>query len=308
MNKVVEISSGGAVTELIPDRLYAVTAWHPLKQPLSFMPAEFTGSLPLNLYVLKEKERALIIDTGAGAYADLVRAGLEVALEGTTHRTLWISRREFDGTTNMPWLVPAFDIDVVKCGGDFDPNDFFASFDDANATAQLQALAPSSGLIKEGDTLEIGDLTLTAHKTALQVLRTFWFSESATGTLFASDAFVLPIEEGADPDLVADAGSITADRAYAYLSTRFSWLRGAETDEVARDVRAAIVDGNIQRLCPAWGQVIEGRENVLRAVDALCAALDRLGAEKYRPLVTDQLIDRLSRVPGVAAETSPPEG
>ena len=64
------------------------------------------------------------------------------------------------------------------------------------------------------------------------------------------------------------------------LSTKFDWLVGAHTEALIADLEALHARLPIERVCPSFGGIIEGRDNVDRLFRSTALALRQLAAER----------------------------
>lgn len=281
------------VTELCPGHVYAVTGYVPASMRVTWMTPGLEGVLGVSCYVVRDGSQALLIDTGLAVHREDITAGLEAVLAGASARAMIMTRREPDSIINLPWLVRRFGVDPVYCGGALNPVDFFERVDKRNAEAQIHAIAKASVTwVPPGRSIKVGNLAVDVLRTRLSVLPKIHIVERVTGTLFASDSWgslaqpkegPIAVVRGSDPRLAREPIA-------HYLGHKFDWLLGIDTGSVANDI-AALAAETPDRICPAYGAVIEGSDLVHSTI------LET--AEAIRMLAKEPLKDRLR---GLSAE------
>ena len=99
------------------------------------------GFIPFQCYVLRDGGQFLMLDGGLPAHRNEVRAGLE-ALIGDTHerRFMMTSCAKLDIIRNLPWIAHDFKFQMLYCGGDLSPIDFFEKMDDVSFDEQIKTL------------------------------------------------------------------------------------------------------------------------------------------------------------------------
>ncbi len=272
-----------SVLEIVPGALYAVGGGISSDISVSWIPAGLGGWMPVQCFVFRDGTDAMVMDCGLGAHTAEIQAGLRAALAGVTTPKLLVSRWEPDSMANLPWLIGTFAIREVLSYGGLDPLDFFDGFEIAAAQSQAAAAAGSARLvpIAPGDVLEVGALRIEVLTASLRLLLTSWFYEHTTRSLFTADSFgFLPNPAGPFPFLARPAADQSSPAALRRsLLTKFDWLAGAHTEALIADLRALCRDYPIDRVCPTFGGIIEGRENVIRLFNSAVSALEDLSNE-----------------------------
>lgn len=271
-----------SVSVICPGVLHAVGGWLPADLRVSWLPAR-QGWLPVQCYVLQSGDQRLLIDAGLAAHRAEVRAGLEALFAGSRQRAMMMTRREPDAIINLPWIMRDFDLAAVRAGGPSNPLEFFEKVEEISSDAQIRAM---SGVAMErappGSTFACGDLSIEVLRTNLRVLATNWLYETTTGTLFCSDSwgFVTRPKQGDRIAAAPDDDTISTERVLAYLGVKFDWLVGTNPATLIEELRRMFAERSINRLCPSFGCVIEGREAVERLLENTFEAMRVLSTRR----------------------------
>ena len=177
------------MAEICPGRLYAIGGSIPVGGGIPcWMPENASGWLPMQCYVLRDGDAAIIIDTGTTVHRDEIRAGLNALLPEPAGVRVLMTRREPDCSLNLDWIVKDFRIPLVSCGGDLNPLDFFTSMDNSSAEALItKATDARFEFIRAGQLVSVGSFQIEVLRPAARVLSSNWFYEQTTRTLFCSD-------------------------------------------------------------------------------------------------------------------------
>jgi hypothetical protein len=269
-----------SVTEICPGTIYALGGSLPADGRLAaWIPKDVRGFIPFQCYVLRAGGQFLMLDGGLPVHRDAVRAGIRALIGDSHERRFMMTRRELDTIMNLPWIAHDFQFDTLYCGGDLSPIDFFEKMDDANIDAQIKALVDTPfEFLKPGLVGNVGSLQLEMLRGALMVLPTFWFYEATTRTLFTSDCWgFLPQERPDSPRVRTPSDDeISAERIEKFLDMKFDWLISIDNAPLANDLKAVFTSRPVDRICPNFGCVIEGRAAVERIVEQTLLALERM--------------------------------
>jgi hypothetical protein len=276
---------------VIPGTLAAVGGWlRVAERPVSWLPPEGHGLLPVQAYLLRDGADWLMIDTGLAVHWPLIAAELGRTLEGASRRRLITTRREQDCMINLPAILREFGVSEVLYAGVLNPLDFFEGVEERETVARIEAVPGlRASRIAPGVVTEIGALRLDVLRIELRLLATNWFYERQTRSLFTSDAFAFlarPAEAWA-PGLSRMRGAaeapMRAEEAALYLSAKMDWLFGIDPAPIIADLDAIQAARRIARICPGFGCVIEGEAAVADAFDTVRAALRLLAARPRMP-------------------------
>ena len=298
MNIALQTESNTGLVPLFSDKIFAITGLVPLDGPFSYQPATAQGWMPFNLYAVRDGGDLLLIDTGVSVHEPLIRKALDVLTPGTSRRRVLLTRREPDTTVNLPWIIADYGFSAVHTPGDLNPLDFFAQMEDAAAAAQINAMTHAEFVPMPGDgSLDAGAITVQMQRTSVRVLTTSWCYEATSKTLFTSDSWghvMCPSEDA--PTVVAPTEhDMSPEAMIAFISRKFDWLIGIDNAPMIADVRALLDGPPIDRLCPTYGCVIEGRENVRRVLEATCIALEQLAQQPF-PNVLGDITSRFGKI------------
>lgn len=269
------------VTEIIRDRLYAVGGVVPAERPTTWIEPHLRGLLAVGCYVLRDGDDALLVDTGLAVHRPQITSGVGAVLSGSSNRSLIMTRREPDAIINLPWLIKTMHIDHVYCGGVLSPLDFFERADQKNAEAHINALAQTSVTwLQPGSILPVGSARVDVQRTMLSVLPKSHVYEAETRTLFGSDSWGFLTQDSDAPlGIVREIDDrLSCTSVARYLRHKFDWLLGIDTTPVEADL-AKLLDLDIERICPAYGCVVEGGPVVRHLLSETIEAVRMLSRE-----------------------------
>lgn len=283
-------TSPASVTEIVPETVYAIGGRIATDEGLPWLPKNARGLVPFQCFALKSQGRFVLIDGGLTVHRSEISAGLVALVKDTNERAMMITRRDTDAIINMPWLLRDFGIKKVYLGsGDVSPLDFFESLEHSAAVAQMHVIstyAPAEWLAP-GLKMKIGELEVEFLRTSLRVLSTNWIYESTTKTLFSSDSWAfLTCSQKLSPLVVQpEANEITTEMIMEFLDVKFDWLRAIDTTAIIADLEL-IRRRHIERICPSFGRVIEGRAAVEIVLARTVEALGHMARLPRRSLLT----------------------
>ena len=278
-----------APVPLVPDRLYALCNPYAVDGRVSWHTQDARAYASANCYLLREGDDALLIDTGLRVHERAMLRQLEACLGSTNHLGVFPLRvGEFDSIGNLFPIVNRFEADTI-----------LSAFDDPIGFADIR---PRSGdgdlyerpdprqvqikVVRHMETLELGpreDRALEIFAAPVRLLTTHWVYDFATRTLFTSDFFtyvVQPTDEGPwisenEADAPPDVGYV-ADHL---RQTRFWWLDDADVSHVRKALDDTFGRYDIERIAPAFGSVISGRQLVSKHFECVDAAIAQLGKD-----------------------------
>lgn len=265
----------------------------------SWIPSTFGGYFPIQAYLLRDTSTFVLIDTGVGTHRNAIRAILMRLIGSRRDGRILMTRNEPDSIINMPWLVSEFDIAQVLFGGELDPLDYFDMMEEASTYAFMRAtMRATFRMVPAGSTVNIGERSLEFIRPSLKILTTNWIYERSSKTLFSSDMWAFVCADRCSgpfsPKLHLGDDWLSVDRVQSHLMTKFEWLVGIDTSPLKEDLVAIFAKREIERLCPSYGGIIEGKENVERLLASTLEALTRLQAlSRKSVLETFRLNDAL---------------
>lgn len=278
-----------SVTEICPGTIYALGGSLTADERCSaWIPRHVRGFIPFQCYVLRDGDQLLMLDGGLPVHRAEVRAGLEALTGGTDERRFMMTRRELDTILNLPWITHDFKFQTLYCGGDLSPIDFFEKMDDASFDEQIKTLVDTPfDFLKPGPLGNIGRLELEMLRGALMVLPTFWFYEKTTRTLFSSDCwgFLSKPSAAASPVRTPSDAELSDSAVEKFLGMKFDWLASIDNAPLAADLQAVFANRPVDRICPNFGCIIEGRAAVERLVDQTLEALRKMAKKPRQSLL-----------------------
>jgi hypothetical protein len=272
-----------AAIEIVPGALYAVGGGVPPEISVSWIPAGLHGWMPVQCFVFRSGTDAVVMDCGLAAHTAEIEVGLVDVLSGAATPKLLVSRWEPDSMVNLPWLINRFGIREVLSYGGVDPLDFFDRFEIAAAQSQEAAAAGPARLlpVAPGDVIEVGTLRIEVLTASLRLLLTNWYYEHTTRSLFNADSFgFLANAAGPYPFITTpSAGQLSPEALRRSLRTKFDWLAGAYSETLIADLQALHTNFAIDRICPTFGGIIEGRETIDHLFASAISALEGFARE-----------------------------
>lgn len=228
-------------------------------------PATLRGEAMVNLYLLREGRKALLVDTGFSAHEPDVLAWLREHLPIDHDLSLIALRQsEFDSVCNVVPIVNRFNVSTVF-GAQSQGMSWFGFRPDARLEGRAATVAYTA--VKQGPITVLGDASraISVIQPALRLLTTHWLFDPRSRTLFTSDAF---------GHLSGDeANDVDADELREYLATtRYWWLAGARTDTIVDWLDSVFDTFRVDRIASAYGPLLEG-DAVARTVEVYRSVL-----------------------------------
>lgn len=284
MDILQDASSGdlaaAGVIELVPERLYLLGGTVPLDGRISWVPADATGWQPVNAYVLRENGGALIVDPGIYAHREIINRQLARVVPPGSPISIFLTRAEPDAAGNIGEVAGHYPVTMLYAGGGPNPFDAFdqaAMLDPQSRSNRIQMERMPAGY----EVPVAGSRGLEVLRPIIRLLATYWGYDRATRTLFTSDSFSHALQR--EPDGARVLRSTVpnwADLAHvkSHLLAKFGWLQHARTQSVLNNFRELRADRDIERIAPARGLVIEGRDVVEQHLQAVETVLKELAA------------------------------
>ena len=261
------------------DLAFALANAYEVDGRVSWHPPGARGFAPLNCYLLVERERALLVDTGLAIHESDVLTQLTQALQtGQELAVVSLRQGEFDSMCNLIPILRTFGVRDVY--GPYEDVIGWAAFSRAQDadTARLRPEVRST-VVTRGDTIALGgERVVRVLKPALRLFTTMWLFDEATGTLCSSDVFSHVRRPSPEGPWVVDARSDTTtyeDVRDHLLGTRFWWIPQADVDEMRRDLADLFERHEVKCIAPAWGCVLKGPEVVARHYQLVDEVLQR---------------------------------
>lgn len=277
------------IRPIVDGTLYAIGGSIDADQNLSWLPLGLKGRLPVQGYLFRNDEEALLVDTGLVVHADAIRAALD-GLIGERALEITMTRREMDTIMNLPWIIDRYDVKRVHFGGDISPLDFFDILEEVAAEAQARAFTDVDlTWLRPGLTVAFAGARCNVVRPSVRVLATQWLYETGTRSLLCSDFLGFRTTDRDGPFVIGkeEVAQIGVDEIVAHLGRKFDWLRGINPDPITSDLKRVASDCAIDRLCPSYGPTIEGPEAVALMWDKAIAAVETIGAQSRESVTAD---------------------
>jgi flavorubredoxin len=242
---------------------HALSYPYELDGRVTWHPPGARGVASMNSYLLVDGDRALLIDTGLTVHQDALLADLR-ALGDLRIDILHTRLGEYNSLCNTPAVVAAFDVDTIY--GPHDQADLWTDFM-PHGDGLGHGIGPVRvEYLKSDHEIDVGpERRVRAFSPVLRLLPTHWVHDPATKTLFTSDMFSHVL---GPPGVVTgenDTATLEDVREHM-LSTRYWWVRAADTRSIVAELAAFFDATPIERICPGFGRVLEGRAVVERHV------------------------------------------
>ena len=282
-----DTDSVGPVTTIVDGRLYALHNPYELNGLVSTHPTWARGFAPLNVYLLIEGNRALLLDTGFSVHERSVLTQISSLLpEGATLSIFPLTIGEYSGICNTRPVIESFDVDVVYgiAGSPAAWTDFRPEYVPYGGPVGHGALAQvGAAYLRSTDVISWSatERVLDVLPPAMQALPDNWAYDAATKTLFTGDSFNHVWRTNADGPWTVEPDETppSFEHVYKFLTgSRFWWLPGAHTDELLRSLRSLFEEREVDVIAPRAGCIITDPDSVR----AHCALLEAVLSESPR--------------------------
>ncbi len=271
----------GAI-ELVEGRLWALGGVIPIDGRVSWIASGVVGFAPLHCYLLRDDDRALLIDSGAPVHFDQIRAQLDALVPGGTALSLVLTRTvEFDTFGNAAAVLRRFPLVSAHSQFPIEEWVYYRPLDDREPRRSPVEWHPLLG----GQSVGIGGVgALSAVEiidAPLRLLVTVWVYDPATRVLFTSDSFghsAMP-DAAAAPVLDASVDATTFEDVREHVLAKFDWLGAANTGPIRQQLADIFESRQIDLIAPVYGRPLAGPELVQRHYALLQRALAEVGAD-----------------------------
>ena len=281
-----ELIEKAPIVELVEGKLYVLPNPYPLDGRICTHPLDARGYATQNCYVFIEGDRAVLVDTGFSLHEPAMISRLETLLGDDIELGLCVLRLgEYYGTCNVRPLVDHFKIKTIYStrpdgveSTDFRPE--YVPYGSPNGTGSF---ANVEGVMLRGKgEIDLGnDRKLQFLRPPLRLLSTNWMYDVQTKTLLTADHFTYLWQPTLDGPWVTEPGEeLPSDEEVVEFmaGTRYWWLPGARTNQMVADFDELIKDREIERICPGYGRVIEGKEQVQEHIELFRRVLQSMPA------------------------------
>src|SRR5689334_6783683 len=257
----------GGITALAEGKLYALQNPFPLDGRVSAYPGSARGFSVANSYLLRERDAALLVDTGFGKDEPTIRAQIETLISPGLPLSMFPLRlNEFMSINNVEAFAGHFNVEQCYTSN-VDAALWFDFGANANGRSQLELMRVTA--VTRADTIEVGKQgrPIEVMQAPIRLIATRWLYDAMTRTLFSSDLFTHVWRDRAHgPWVVAEETDSTTERELRsfMLNTRYWWLEGAPTEGIRRGIDAVFDKYDIETIAPGYGCVLRGRKVVAR--------------------------------------------
>ncbi len=274
------------VNALAEGRLFALSNSYELDGRTSTFPIGARGHAPMNCYLLKEGDHALLVGAGLSIHEDDVIDQIKSVL-GTARLSFMPLALDFMRLSNARPIADRIGLDLV-----YQPQfanepsfwlNFRPEFDDDDSDG-LRAAGIGDMLTDVPIQLDpAGVRKLDLVVPAMRLLPNPWLYDPSTRTMFTVDIFTwVWRSEDRGPWIVADGDddpTTTETVEYCLFENRFWWLPGADTTRMRRALSNVFEQYDVENIAPDYGCPLKGSEAVGRHYqlldDVLAAAPQR---------------------------------
>lgn len=284
-------------TELNKDRVYALQNTFELNGRISAYPASARGYSVANCYLLKEGDRAMLLDTGYAVHEQDILDQLGALIEFDTELSLFPLRiNEFMSVSNAIAIAKRFN--VVECFSNVPDIEDWIEFETLLGQERNPLLTTT--IIGRGDhsrqSMGTGRI-LDILNAPIRLISTRWIYDKASKTLFSSDMFSHIWSDREDgPWLLGDnelddVTDFPFVRSFL-LNTRYWWIEGANMTPIRKAVSRVYDRFDIDIIAPGYGSILCGRRHVDRQFEVLDDVLDQLDRTKIAPAYVPRGLER----------------
>ena len=286
------------ITEVVPDKVYALHNALPLDGRLSAYPERARGYSTSNCYVLKQPEGAYMLDTGYHAHADSIIAQLDQVVGRKLPLALFPLRiNEFMSVGNALAISRLFN--VTECFSPAMDVLLWLDFENTNPAAGPRKLPDlKSNMLRGVVPLDLGgkgERPLIGFTAPIRLINTTWIYDGATKTLFSSDMFTHVCSNKPDGPWLIEGDDGVSTPAFVrsfLLNTRYWWLEGASTEPLRQGVREVFETYDIQTIAPGYGAILKGRDAVVKQFSILEEVLGKLDRSRIKGQYVSRDLER----------------
>ena len=269
------------IETIVDGKLYALQNVLELDGRVSAYPANARGYSVSNCYLVKEGDRALLLDSGLSAHeASIIRQIRALTTPETLLSVFPLRINEYMSVCNVEAIAQSFNVEQCYSG-----NPDAALWVDFGRRSDANDGRPYSlktTLVSRAETLRVGeDRALEVFQAPIRLINTRWMFDYNTKTLFTSDSFSHQWSDSPDgPWSITNAEcDATAGHIRSFLlNTRYWWLEGGKTTELRKKLSAVFEKYPIETIAPGYGRVLRGRalvERQYKMFDEVLAGLDQ---------------------------------
>lgn len=283
--------------ELSAGRVYAMQNTFELNGRISAYPESARGYSVANCYLLKEGDRAMLLDTGYAAHEGEILGQLGSLIGPDVPLSLFPLRiNEFMSVSNAMAIAKRFN--VVECFSNVPDIEDWIEFETLRDEERNPILKTT--LIGRGDhsRVNLGPSRIVDVLNApIRLISTRWIYDEESKILFSSDMFShVWSDRDYGPWLLGDneedgVTDFSFVRSFL-LNTRYWWIEGANLSPIRKAVAEVYDRFDIETIAPGYGTILNGRRHVDRQFEVLDDVLDQLDRKKVAPAYVPRGLER----------------
>ena len=262
--------------DVVPGALTRLGGLTPLDAGSGWVPPGTRGAEPFNVYLLREGEAGLLVDSGPRVLAPVLLDQLEATWAGR-ELSVVLLRNEPEAIGGIGPLLaryPGTRLVYPGGGGVLDWIDYRQQVGGREHDLRYEATL----VLGHPDAIELGPArAVRLVPPAISNLTITWLYDAAHQALFCTDAFSFihaPAADSATVILDEIPAHVTAEYVAAHLAERYFWLRKADVRRAKDSIRAAFEQYPVSALCPSRGAVVRGPGAVAQLVATTLDAID----------------------------------
>jgi len=285
------------ILELSAGRVYALQSSFELNGRISAYPESARGYSVGNCYLLKEDDRALLLDTGYAAYEQDILDQLGSLIGPDTPLSVFPLRiNEFMSVSNAVAIAKRFN--VVQCYSPVPDIEDWIEFETLRGEERNPVLKTT--IIDRGDYARVeldADRIVDVMNAPIRLISTRWIYDEVSKTLFSSDMFSHLWSDREDgPWLLGgneedDATDFPFVRSFL-LNTRYWWIEGANLSPIRKAVADVYDRFDIETIAPGYGTIVSGRRHVDKQFEVLDDVLEQLDRTNVAPAYVPRGLER----------------
>ncbi|MEF8853478.1 MAG: MBL fold metallo-hydrolase [Haloarculaceae archaeon] len=198
----------------------------------------------VSLYLLREGEDAILVDSGSFYHREAVAAAVDDATDGEGPDAIVLSHSDYPHAGNVsPLGAETDDVELVASSGS----------PDQQGLPDARKCEIGGQLRVKGRQFSFVDPPLADRS------HTTWIYDHGDGVLFTADGFGNYHEPGQCRYLSGDFPDVTpAERVYEYHRDNLVWLRYVAPEKVERTLDGIFAEFDVNAIAPIHGNPIEG--------------------------------------------------
>ena len=283
--------------ELGAGRVYAMQNTFELNGRISAYPESARGYSVANCYLLKEGDRAMLLDTGYAAHEGEILGQLGSLIGPDVPLSLFPLRiNEFMSVSYAMAIAKRFN--VVECFSNVPDIEDWIEFETLRDEERNPILKTT--LIGRGDhsRVNLGPSRIVDVLNApMRLISTRWIYDEESKILFSSDMFSHVWSDRDDGPWLLDDNEEDGVTDFSFvrsflLNTRYWWIEGANLSPIRKAVAEVYDRFDIETIAPGYGTILNGRRHVDRQFEVLDDVLDQLDRKKVAPAYVPRGLER----------------